>query len=317
MAECQLSVVVPCHNCGRYLKEAVDSVLNQRSSVQSLEILIVDDHSDDKETLAALNSLASQDSRIRVLKHSGKRGISGARNIGVEAARGEWIAFLDADDVWLPDSLQSRWKVVERETQAEWISADVWLCDEGGSILAKTGHFESGEIARKILYNGFPAEETVKLVKPVREFLRSSLAWTGAVMAKRSLLLRVGGFDLNLKRAEDMHLWIRLARETDYFFVPKPVALYRQHIRSISRENAPPESWSITAYLMLMKLPEFKPYLDLARRRVAYFHSQNAYYHRGRGEMREAFNSALASVWHSPLSGEYWKNLLAITMKRL
>jgi len=102
-----VSVIIPCFNAGRLVVEAVESIRAQTGSFSIAEILIVDDDSNDVQTHEALEELR-QRPPIRVLRNSRTKGPAGARNTGAFAARGDWLAFLDADDIWLPDSLAAR-----------------------------------------------------------------------------------------------------------------------------------------------------------------------------------------------------------------
>lgn len=311
----RLSVIIPCYNAGRYLSEAIESVLSQESSVKCLEIIVVNDHSSDPETLNTLARWKSCDSRVRVLDNTGQSGAAAARNVGVDAATSEWLAFLDADDVWLPGGLQARWQVVEGEPDTEWVSADVRMWHEDGSI-DKDGHYEKGDISRQILSQAYETGRTLRLSRPVAEFLRTSLACTDTVMVKRSLLLRLGAFELSLRQAMDLHMWIRLAREADFFFVPTAVALYRQHAASLTHEDIPPDLWSIEAYTMLLGDPDFQPYRSLIRRKLAYFYAQNAYYHRRRGGIWSATRSAAGTLRYAPTRVQSWRHLLAAALGR-
>ena len=100
-----VSVIIPAHNREAYLPTAIDSVLAQTFS--DWELLVVDDGSEDSTPKIA-QEYARQDSRIHYLRHSPRRGAQAARNAGIRASGGRWIAFLDSDDQWLPDSLEVR-----------------------------------------------------------------------------------------------------------------------------------------------------------------------------------------------------------------
>ncbi len=121
MNEPDLSIIIPVYDSGNYLLEAVQSILGQDCDVD-FEILLVNDHSTDPATLEALTELQHRAANIRVLDNTGRRGPAAARNVGIRAARGAWIGFLDADDVWPPGSLKARWKVVETTPDANWIA---------------------------------------------------------------------------------------------------------------------------------------------------------------------------------------------------
>ena len=98
----KVSVIIPCYNAQAYLRECVESVLTQ--SERDIEVILVDDGSADG-TLALANALAQQDSRVQVM-HQQNAGVSAARNRGLDAARGEWVTFVDADDLLVSDALE-------------------------------------------------------------------------------------------------------------------------------------------------------------------------------------------------------------------
>ena len=98
-----ISVIIPAYNNDRYLSEAVTSVLRQ--SYQNFEIFIIDDKSTDN-TLSCARAFAEQDYRVRVIANHKNLGVAQSRNIGIEAADGDYIAFLDSDDIWMPDKLE-------------------------------------------------------------------------------------------------------------------------------------------------------------------------------------------------------------------
>lgn len=314
MADCELSVIIPCHNAGRYLSQAIDSVLRQESSVRSLEVIVVNDHSTDRDTLDALSSW-ERTPGVRLLHNAGRPGPGAARNLGIDAAEGNWLAFLDADDVWLPDGLEARWQIVQQEPDAEWIGADLKLWHEDGT-LAADGYFKTGEISGQLLSDAYRTDKAIRIRKPVNEFLCSALAWTGTVMVKRDLVRHLGGFDPSLIRAEDVHLWIRLARVSDFFFVPRIVALYRQHAASLSRRDESPMRWSIAAYRSLLRDPNFQSYRAQQRLKLALCHQTDAYYHRERGEMWHAACASARALTYTPSCPASWKNLVASLARR-
>ena len=314
MADCELSVIIPCHNAGRYLSQAIDSVLRQESSVRSSEVIVVNDHSTDRDTLDAL-SRWERTPGVRVFHNAGRPGPGAARNLGIDAAEGRWVAFLDADDVWLPGGLEARWQVVQSEPDAEWIGADLRLWHEDGT-LAGDGYFQAGDLSGQLLSEAYRTGGVFRMRRPVKEFLRSALAWTGTVMVKRDLIRHLGGFDPNLQQAQDLHMWIRLSLVSDFFFVPRIVALYRQHAASLTHRGESPERWSIAAYRRLLRDPNFRPYRALQRVKLALCYQADAYYHRERGEMWHAARAAALALNYTPLSLANWKNLVASLVRK-
>jgi glycosyltransferase involved in cell wall biosynthesis len=317
MSECQVSVVIPCRRAGKFLSQAIDSVFAQESRVSRLEVIVVDNHSTDDETRHVL-AFWRRDGRVRIVENAEDLGPAGGRNVGIGVARGEWIAFLDADDVWLPGALETRWQAIESEPEAEWIGADFRMWYEDGS-LEETGHYRKDDAVGRILAPAYESGRPLRLRRPVPQFLRFSLAWIGTVMVKRELLLRLGGFEPSLPVAEDVLLWYRLASVTDFFFVPKIAALYRQHSASLtSRERHQGRlrlAWD-RLYTLLRSDPAFRPYRGLLRTKVAAAHERAAYHHRIRGETWMAVRAAACALTYTPARPAVWKNFLAALMKR-
>jgi glycosyltransferase involved in cell wall biosynthesis len=309
-----LSVVIPCHNDGKYLSEAIESVLSQEHRLRSFEVVVVDDHSTDEETLEVLERWAREDGAIRVLRNPGASGPATARNVGVDAATSDWVAFLDADDVWLPGGLQARWEVVETEPGAEWIGADFREWHENGSLEA-TGHYHKDDFVGAILAPAYRSGRALRLERPVEHFLRSSLTWTGTVMVKRALVQRVGGFHPALRGPEDLHLWYRLALESDFFFTPQVVALYRQRagglISQARRAGQLPKEWD-ALYRLLARHPGFRPWRRQLRAKLSSVHGGDAWEYRQANRPWWAIRAALRALSYTPTQARIWKGLLGI-----
>jgi glycosyltransferase involved in cell wall biosynthesis len=311
----QVSVVIPCYNAGVYVSEAVESVLAQVRAVRSLEVVIVDDHSSDAVTLARLDRWRQEGSGVRVIRNTGRRGPGAARNRGIHEASGEWIAFLDADDVWRPGGLQARWAVAESEPDAQWIAADFQVLSQDGSVAA-VWHNAGGNTSRVMLAHAYATKKAMRLVRPVTELLQCSVTATSTVMVKRALVQEVGGFDERLWMAQDQHLWLRLARCTDLFFVPQSVALYREHAASHTHQALVPDSWDIVAYSLLWRDPDFRTYrADLGRRLAELYHGIS-YQHSLRGEWWQATQAAAGGLRFAPMSRRSWKKMAAVLLRR-
>ena len=97
-----ISIITPAYNCEKYLNEAVDSVLAQ--TLQDWEMLIIDDCSSDS-TYRCMQKLAQKDSRIKIFRNKYNAGAAATRNYGIREAKGQWIAFLDSDDLWRQEKL--------------------------------------------------------------------------------------------------------------------------------------------------------------------------------------------------------------------
>ena len=200
-----VSIVMPCYNARAHLPRSVGSVLAQ--SFQDWELIAVDDGSVD-DTRAWLASQG--DPRIHVLAQP-NRGVSAARNAGLEQARGEYIAFLDADDTWEPDFLAVMPAALSSRTDA---------------VLAYCGWQNLG----------LPGGQGQPFVPPdyespaKEEALFSNCRWPiHAALVRRQAVLAAGGFDTALKNAEDYALWLRVGTTAPIVLVPRVMAYYHFH----------------------------------------------------------------------------------------
>jgi glycosyltransferase involved in cell wall biosynthesis len=180
-----VSVVIPTFNRGWCLGEAVDSVLGQRWS--DYELIVVDDGSTDETT----ELLASYGRRIRVLRQA-NRGVSAARNLGIRASAGRLVAFLDSDDLWLPQKLAAQVAYFEEHP-------DALICQTEELWVRKGVRVNPGLRHRKAAGMIFERSLELCLVSP------------SAAMVRRELFDQVGLFDERLPACEDYDLWLRIS----------------------------------------------------------------------------------------------------------
>ena len=309
-----VSVVVPCHNGGQFLPASIGSILEQEITGATLEVVVVDDRSSDPQTVKELGKWAAHP-LVRVMPSEGAPGPSGARNTGLRHSEGEWVAFLDDDDLWLPQSLQHRLDVLKTYPDATFISAD-FIRLVGGTRESEHGFFRTRPLTRELLKPALQSGRPQRLERPVELFLQAILTWTGVAMARREVLLDTGGFDESLRKAEDDHLWIRLARREDMVFTPHVVALYRQRSGSLTDAREPPRPWSIIAYEKLLADPDFRPHRKAIRNRLSGFALENTYYHRREGERKKAIEQAGLAIARAPGTLRTWTALVGSLLGR-
>jgi glycosyltransferase involved in cell wall biosynthesis len=306
-----VTVVIPVFNSGVFLRDAVRSVLGQQSlpgqALPALEILLVDDRSTDAETIAVLAEQALLP-QVSVLRNHHRKGAAGARNTGVEAARGEWIAFLDADDIWFPYALAQRWEVQRRYPEASWIAGKIRLLRPG----------EDGFAPLEQLLEACPVVpllEVQRLRRPVAELARDCIVIPTTTLIRQRLLIARGLFDERLRRAEDYHLWFRCALDDDLWLVPDELAYYRIHGASLTHGDAPRFLWEDSMLLMLLKLPAWQSYRTLLMGRLDMVMQDHCYFYRGRRRYATALACAARWIRLRPFQLAAWKELVASGMR--
>jgi glycosyltransferase involved in cell wall biosynthesis len=205
-----VSVIIPTYNRAWILKEAVDSVLAQE--FKGFEVVVVDDGSTD----ATAELLAAYAGRVTVLRQA-NCGVSAARNAGLAAARGELIAFLDSDDIWLSGKLSTQVAFFQSHPDA--------LIHQTEELWVKNGRrMNPGNRHRKRSGMIFEPSLDLCLVSP------------SAVMMRRELLDRVGGFDEGLPACEDYDLWLRVSCSYPVYLIKTPLIIKRGgHADQLSR----------------------------------------------------------------------------------
>lgn len=190
--EFQVSVIIPAFNAAKTLIRAIDSV--RRQDIHSMEIIVVDDGSVDGTPEVLINNIQNGEP-IQLIKMNKNSGVSAARNAGILRARGKFLAFLDADDIWLPGKIQKQIAVMEKDPDITLVSCNSRLVSEDGHQL-KVGHI-----------NRPPAEG----IDAWKTLLIYNFLPTPTILTFRRLVKEVGGFDESLAIAEDLDLWIKLA----------------------------------------------------------------------------------------------------------
>ncbi len=220
-----VSVVIPTHDCGPYVVQAVESALAQ--TVRDLEIIVVDDGSTD-DTAARLRAFGR---RIVTLAQD-RRGAAAARNAGIARARGAYVAFLDADDLWTPDKLEAQLALAEAHPGVGLVFTDCCFFNAGGVVQASwIAGREGFRPARRLPPGG------TWVGRAWRDLLLQNFIATPAVLVTRECLAGAGGFDASYVTGEDHHLWVRIAARCDLGYIHRPLARIR--LRSGSLINGP------------------------------------------------------------------------------
>lgn len=225
----KVSVIIPAYNAAATLLRALDSVRAQKGV--DAEIIIVDDASSDG-TVAVGRAAIRPGEQIRLVEMPRNSGASAARNAGIALARGEFLAFLDADDIWLPEKLARQVAVIESDPTITLVSCNSEMVTADG-VLIKEGHVNrppvSGANAWKTLlvYNFLP---------------------TPTVMTRTALVRELGGFNEQLVVGEDLDLWIRLGIRGKIAVLPEILIRYYDMNNSLMKRH----SWEAATIVVPM-----------------------------------------------------------------
>jgi glycosyltransferase involved in cell wall biosynthesis len=211
-----VSTVIPAFNAKRFIARALDSALLQ--GISDSEIIVVDDGSTDG-TREIVESYANRG--VRLLCHGKRTGAAGARNSGILAARGEYVAFLDADDEWLPGKLSRQLSVIAQDPAMTFVSCRANLVNEFGR--------DTGDIYR----GAKPAEGP----RGWRTLLAYPCVATPSVLARRSALNATGGFNRWMPVGEDQDMWIRLGLSGTIGHVPESFVRVHSTPNSLSKSK--------------------------------------------------------------------------------
>ena len=229
-----VSVVIPAHNAQAYLVECLASVRAQAGAF-TLQTIVVDDGSRD-----ATADIARQQPGVICLTQP-NRGPSAARNAGIAATQGEFIAFLDADDLWPPGKLAAQVDALQRHPEAALVFGDCRQFDAGGPW--PQTQFEAGSLGTTVWgKSGLVPDACARL-------LEDNFITTGSVVVRRAVLAEVGGFAEDLRLVEDLDLWLRIARRHPFAWCARVCLLRRRHAGNTSRD---PEAMSL-AYLEVLR----------------------------------------------------------------
>lgn len=310
---------MPVFNTGLYLTEAIDSVLNQKPSLSgrnlpSFELLVVDDHSTDTKTLAILNDFSNFDSRVKILQNQRTKGAAGARNTGISVSRGEWIGFLDSDDILCLDSLALRWEIISKNKEIRWLAAHFQLL-KSNKLINNVPVFEVVKNLVAHLDRPGGAPDMVRLLRPVAKFADSCMIGIMTVLIQRDLIIEKGMFNEQLPRAEDYHLWFKCAFDNDLYLINSVVAFYRIHPGSLTHGNHPKHLYEDTMVRLLLREPAGREHVKLLMRRFDISMQEQCYFYRRHKSFGAAFKKAFQWTYKRPMRLSPWKEVIACMLR--
>lgn len=298
-----VSVIIPVYNAASFIKETLSSVFSQ--TFTNYEVIVINDGSPDTEAFEL--AIEPYRERIRYISQE-NGGASSARNAGLRAAKGKFIAFLDADDAWSPTYLDEQLKFI-RKQNCDLACADALIA--GDSTDAGKTYMEA------VMQNAPPVGEVtfLQLVSAERSLI------TSGVVVRRNLVLDVGLFDPMLRNAQDLDLWLRLAQHGARLAYHRQVLLeynarssgltgdaINSHRRELRIFEKIEQSYRLTP-------PERRRVEEVIKKRRAHIEYELGKLYLLPGEFAQA-REAFARACNSGVSGS-WKPRLALWLTRL
>lgn len=210
-----VSIIIPCFNAEDYLYECLSSVANQTYS--KIEVLLLDDGSSDRSIDVALKFLNRIN--IKIFGPYDHIGPFALRNIGVAECKGEYVAFLDADDVWAQKKLQRQVEILEN-------NEGIGLCHTAVRDIDKLGRDLGASNSDRSLYSGYCFAKLLT---------KNGIA-NSSVLARRAVFERLGGFDEEFRLRGDWEMWVRIAKEYEVGYSKEEDTMYRLHDSNVSRD---------------------------------------------------------------------------------
>jgi glycosyltransferase involved in cell wall biosynthesis len=262
-----ISVVIPAYRASQFIAATLDSVLAQ--TFQDFEIIVVNDGSPDSEDLERV--LEPYRSRILYLRQE-NQGVSSARNAGIQAARGEYVALVDADDLWKPEHLAAQLALFEADPTLDLVYADARIF---GDVP------EAGKTSMEFR----PSQGEVTLERLVNQECTVNLC---TCVIRREILFRAGLFDTSVHRAEDVDLWMRIVMHGGRIgYQRRVLADYRRHPAGASADTVA----MIESFIGVLSKSVVRPDLSPADREII---ARQILVERSRMELEQAKRAFLA-----------------------
>jgi GT2 family glycosyltransferase len=223
------SVIIPVYNSEETLSRAIDSVLSQRYPAH--EVIVVDDGSTDDTPAVA----ARYGSRIRYMRQD-NAGVAAARNWGAQVARGDWLAFLDADDWYYLDRLRLHAEWISEDERLDFLTGDYEYRQPDGSLISHS--MEQHASGRKILEKSGGLTRAVMQGEELEDFVADHFGDTHTLSVPRKVFLELGGYPIGFKVCEDVYFLTKLCAQAHRVgVVCAPLAAYLIHDASATRSN--------------------------------------------------------------------------------
>ena len=296
----KVSVIIPAYNCEKYIAATIDSVLAQ--TFPDLELVVIDDGSTD----GTKDVVQQYDARVRYF-YQKNQGVSAARNRGIAESKGDYIAFLDNDDIWFPDKLELQVPIMEADPDVAMVFTDGEKFNDVG-VVEPTFKvpLEQARLKGGVLLNRITQMKTndgsVIRDNFYHDLFLKSFVFNSSVLIRKSCLDQVGIIDASLLINSDYDLWIRMALKYPLVYLNRVTARWRVRADSLSGEmnirNANYDRWDGLLFEKHLKLCP-KDYVGLARKRAFECYRDAAVDFFQYGDMKEARRLCVKSLTYN------------------
>ncbi|MCS4177385.1 glycosyltransferase involved in cell wall biosynthesis [Salinibacter ruber] len=287
-----ISVIVTCYNESEYIYNSIKSVIRQNVYEQILEIIVVDDGSEDGSD----EIIKGWEERCKKVKYiyQENEGLPSARNTGIELSSGEFIALQDGDDIWLEDRLERQLSVVEEYPDVGLVYSDVYSFGDGQNGSRERGYcnryeHSDDDVLQRLFVHGGPIIPSTTLIN-------------------RDCFRTVGRFDPVLLRGQDTDMWLRIAAEYPIHHVDEPLVLKRQRGDSLGADVEEKARYLLRVTDKIVDLyPELEP---LQRKRCSKIYGGIARHLVVSGKRTRAVNATLRAIRYDPSALKQYATLM-------
>ncbi len=312
-----VSVVIPAYEAGSFLVDAVDSVRRQQGMVfgHDVEVVIADDGASRQDSRDALAEVGRWPG-VCIVKTAGRTGPSNGRNLAAASARGKWLSFLDADDLYAHDALFERLRAAARHPEAACVATDyaefdATLKQPPAGLPGVIEHFPTRRVPVDQAYR---QGAEICLRRPLAAFVGAIPLWTGAVLVKRSLFEALDGFPRGHFIGEDLHLWLRIAASTDIVYLPRITSFCRKGHASLTSAERAMNLKMARCYEDLLADPLMRPVRQPLQRLIADAYLGQSYAARQSGAAKDALLMACRAIRWTPRRGAAWKAVVTAAL---
>jgi glycosyltransferase involved in cell wall biosynthesis len=296
-----VSIVMPIFNVEAYLGTAIESALNQ--TYRNFELILINDCSPDRSF-----NLAQQyrsDNRLKFFSNSENKGLPYTRNVGIQQAKGEYIALLDSDDVWLPDFLEFQVKILTENPDISLLGCDFDMIDECGNDITPD-EVKQARINRD--------SSTILIEYPIQHLIYKSPIVPSTWLARANVIRKTGLFKEHLKVCEDHELILSLSMLGKVCETNRVLALYRKHSSQLTSKGERFLEYRAKAFdSFLENFPDAPARIgtDKFKKRMSELHQvAGDHFYWDKKNYKEARNSYLKSIRYSTMDFSRWRNLL-------